>query len=53
MQLVSVIVCTYNGSKYIEAQLNSIVNQTYQNQEIIVVDDLSISKNYSQTTSKH
>jgi len=41
MQLVSVIVCTYNGSKYIEAQLNSIVKQTYQNQEIIVVDDLS------------
>lgn len=41
MKLVSVIVCTYNGSKYIEAQLNSIVQQTYQNQEIIVVDDKS------------
>ena len=38
---ISVVVCTYNGAKYIEAQLASIVAQTYAVDEIIVVDDVS------------
>jgi len=38
---ISVIVAVYNTEKYIERCLNSLVNQTYDNLEIIVVDDCS------------
>ncbi len=37
--LVSIIVPVYNVSKYIDKCISSIVNQTYQNIEIILVDD--------------
>lgn len=37
--LVSVIVPVYNVEKYLARCLNSIVNQTYQNIEIILVND--------------
>lgn len=40
-QLVSVIVITYNSSKYILETLESIKDQTYQNIELIVSDDSS------------
>src|SRR5690606_35691191 len=36
--------CTYNGEKHIEEQLQSIVNQTYRNIEIIIIDDASTDK---------
>ncbi|MGN6580012.1 MAG: O-linked N-acetylglucosamine transferase family protein [Bordetella sp.] len=39
--LISVIVTTYNIEKYIARCLDSVVGQTYQNLEIIVVDDAS------------
>ena len=39
--LVSVIVITYNSSKYILDTLESIKNQTYANLEIIITDDFS------------
>ena len=38
---VSVIIPVYNQEKYIEQCLNSVVNQTYTNLEIIVIDDCS------------
>ena len=37
--LVSIIVATYNGEKFIAAQLDSLVQQTYTNTEIIILDD--------------
>lgn len=37
--VVSVAVCTYNGARHIEAQLQSIIDQTRPPDEIIVRDD--------------
>lgn len=39
--LVSVLVANHNNAKYIREALDSAVNQTYSNIEIIVVDDAS------------
>jgi glycosyltransferase involved in cell wall biosynthesis len=38
---LSVALCTYNGSEFIEQQINSILNQTIKVDEIIVCDDKS------------
>lgn len=37
--LISVIVPVYNPGKYFQACIDSIVNQTYRNLEIILIDD--------------
>lgn len=39
--LFSVAMCTYNGAKYLDEQIDSIVNQTYPPFQIIVSDDHS------------
>lgn len=39
--LVSIALCTYNGEKHLIAQLETLVNQSYPNLEIIAVDDCS------------
>ncbi|CAM4015524.1 glycosyltransferase [Arcobacter cloacae] len=39
--LVSIAMCTYNGSRFIKEQLDSILDQTYDNLEIVIVDDNS------------
>lgn len=39
MKKVSIIVPVYNSEKYIEKCVNSIINQTYNNIEIILVND--------------
>ena len=36
---ISVCIPTYNGSRYLEACLDSVLSQTYKNIEILVVDD--------------
>ena len=42
--LVSVIVTVYNGEDFLKETIDSVVQQTYQNLEIIVVDDASTDK---------
>lgn len=39
--IISVALCTYNGEKYLESQLNSILNQTVKVDEIVICDDVS------------
>lgn len=39
--LVSVVIANYNGSKWIKETLSSVVAQTYNNFEVIIVDDKS------------
>ncbi|MEZ0542408.1 glycosyltransferase family 2 protein [Fibrella arboris] len=41
LPLVSVVLATYNGERFLEAQLDSIVRQTYPNLEVVIVDDCS------------
>ena len=38
---ISVALCTYNGAKHIEQQINSILNQTISVDEIVICDDCS------------
>lgn len=42
--LVSIIVPTYNVEQYIETGIDSLLNQTYPNLEILIVDDLSTDR---------
>lgn len=56
---VAVLLSAYNGEKYIAHQIDSILNQTYQNVEIYVRDDgskdntVSVVKKYEDTGRVH
>ena len=39
--LISIIMPSYNTGKYIEETINSVINQSYKNWELIIVDDCS------------
>ena len=41
MAKISIIIPVYNSEKYIRRCLNSILNQTFQDFEIILIDDNS------------
>lgn len=43
---VTVVLCTYNGEKYIDQQLHSIRNQSYKNLLILVSDDASTDRTW-------
>ena len=39
MKLVSIVIPTYNGEKYIRETINSCLNQTYKHIQLIIVND--------------
>ncbi len=41
---VDILMAAYNGEKYIEAQINSILNQSYTNWHLYIRDDASTDK---------
>jgi len=45
-ELISVVLCTYNGKAFIEPQLTSIQKQSYTSLEIIISDDASADGTY-------
>ena len=40
-ELISIVLPIYNGERYLKESIESIINQTYTNWELIVVDDCS------------
>jgi len=46
LPLVSIALCTYNGEKFLAAQLDTLIAQTYKNLEVIAVDDCSTDGTY-------
>lgn len=39
--MISIALATYNGEKYLKEQIDSILNQTYKDIEIVICDDCS------------
>ncbi|RRK32487.1 glycosyltransferase [Schaedlerella arabinosiphila] len=47
MELISVIMPTYNVEKYVEESVKCILNQSYKNIELVIVDDASTDGTYT------
>ncbi len=39
--IVSIIIVNYNNAKYLRKSVDSAINQSFQNKEVIVIDDIS------------
>ena len=50
--LVSVVIATYNMGQYIDQAVDSILNQTWSNIEVVVIDDGS-TDNTQETIGKY
>lgn len=46
MELVSVIMPTYNVEQFVAEAIESILNQSYSNIEFVIVDDCSTDNTY-------
>ena len=44
--LFSVLIANYNNACFLKEALNSVINQTYKNWEVIIVDDFSTDCSY-------
>ncbi len=54
--LISIALCTYNGSRYLQEQFDSLFTQTLRDFEIVVVDDASTDDTWallSEIAAKH
>ena len=55
---ITVIIPIYNGEKYVEQAINSVISQSYENWELILIDDgstdnsLAILKRFSQLDNR-
>ena len=47
--LVSVIIPVYNHEKYVQETIKSIINQTYKNIELLMLDDGSKDNSFAKT----
>ena len=58
METVNILLSTYNGEKYLAEQIDSIVNQTYTDWNLLIRDDgstdntVSIIKNYEEKDAR-
>ena len=43
-QLISIVMNCYNGERFLKQSLNSVINQDYQNWELIFFDNSSTDK---------
>lgn len=47
MELISIIMPTYNVEKYVEESVKCILNQSYKNIELVIVDDCSTDNTFT------
>lgn len=56
--LISIVLPIYNGEKYMRQSIDSVINQTYKNWELIIIDDCSsdntptIAKEYAENDNR-
>lgn len=48
---ISVLMSTFNGEEYIEAQLSSLLNQTRKIDELVIIDDCSLDNTVEKVNS--